>query len=120
MKTKIVTGTLSYLLLISYGVILLHATYCFFVVGHWPSYNNPDPGTLPSRAFGMVVGILWVAAVASVALYPLTLLGLKLFRNTKAEQAARVFPWHSAGFVTGLLLWAIDVKFIHLISWGLD
>jgi hypothetical protein len=120
MKTKILTGALGYLLLISYGAILLHATYCFFVVGHWPSYNNPDPKTLPSRAFGMVVGILWLAAVASAALYPLTLIGLKFFRRAKTEKQEWSFPWHLKGFVAGLLLWAVDLKFIHLISWELD
>lgn len=119
MKANIVKGSLGFLLLAPYASILLHAVYCYFLVGHWPSYNNPDPKNLPS-ILGLAASILWLAALVSIALYPLTSLFLKALRKTDANRQERVFSWHLGVFLAGLFFWVLDIQYIHLISWELD
>lgn len=107
------------MLLAAYAAILVHAVYCYSVVGHWPSYSHPDPSELPSQAIGRVVRIFFLAAVLSIVFYPITLLLLRMFGRVKAN-GRKVLAWHTFAFLAGIAVWAIDVGFVHLINWELD
>ena len=70
MKTS-TTAIFGPLLLATYAAILLYATGAYLTIGHWPSYGNPDPNSLPTFWFcGPIIFVLILASALSVVVYP--------------------------------------------------
>ena len=85
-----------------YVTLLASAAHTRFTIGHWPSYNNPDPHHLPIY---FVASIAALTGLIGVAVCPLLMLIIIAVRGK-----------HSAGDVTvggvcymaGAILWALD------------
>ncbi len=129
MKGKIFTHSLGFLLLAAYAAVLLFASYTFLIVGHWPSYNNPDPGTLPAAFIpGFIIVLLLLGALLSLVAYPATLLVLGLIERFRGIKLGYRSWWSHGGFLFGVVLWTTDFLFFHvmeprhegLLSWFFD
>ena len=104
--------------LATYSYILLLGGAAYLLIGHWPSYSNPDPKTLPiASAVGLVNPLLTVAILLVLA-YPVATL-LKNGWECVREN-------HFWIFSIGMPLWVTDFLFFKvvggrgLLEWILD
>ncbi len=105
MKTTAVFGSLQFA---TYCFVLCCAVVAYLVVGHWPSYNNPDPKTLFSIVLSPAVYLLLLASLASLVVYPV----LVLVEGARGVQR----KWHFWVFVVGTALWIVDTFYLHLMN----
>ena len=99
----------------TYALILLLGSAACLLIGHWPSYGNPDPKTL-SVDFAVFLYLLLLATILSVFVYPLSTLIVNGRESLKKN--------HFWIFSIGLALWIMDLLFFQvvggLLDWVLD
>lgn len=115
-----ITGIFGSIQLATYAIVVIYAFFVSLAIGHWPSYNNPDPGTLPTSFLTPVIYLLIFASLLSLPTYPVvaTLIeGKKFFKK-----------WHFWVFMIGTLIWTLDTFYLNylnpredgLLSWVFD
>ena len=78
------TGIFGSLQLATYAFVIIYAFFVSSPIGYWPSYNNPDPGTLPMSFLTPVIFLLVFVSLLSVPIYPALaalIEGKKVFKN---------------------------------------
>jgi hypothetical protein len=107
--TKVLTG-IAALPLIGYLVLLGFACYASFVVGHWPSYANPDPKTLPVPCLGVTVGLLVLASIFLVPITPCVLGLVHLIARIRQKPLGGSLRIAWAAWVIGLSVWVFEAS----------
>jgi hypothetical protein len=107
--SRLLTG-LAALPLFGYLALLGFACYASFVVGHWPSYANPDPKTLPAPCLSVAVGSLAVVCIFLVPSVPciLGLVHLVAALRRKPLHGALRLAW--AAWAVGLSVWVFEAS----------
>jgi len=117
MKGRIFTHSLGLLLLAAYVAVLLFACYTYLVVGHWPSYNNPDPGTLTGAFIpASIIALLLLGAALSVVIYPTWCLGIWFDRKFGGLEYKYGSWWAHGAFLIGIVIWGADLLFFHVMD----
>ena len=109
--------------LFSYALLVLFAVYACAVVGHWPSYGDPDPKTLPIGHTG-IIWIMFIGSIASIPVYLLIFVVEFAHRRFDRALAKPKFFLSSveilglAACICGILLWNFASQ--HLLEWIID
>lgn len=104
----------------SYVYIIVYATIAMLLIGHWPSYNNPDPKNLPTVFLNHIADLLVFMSLLSVLVYPIILL--------VAAKKDFLKKWHFWVYLSGIAIWTLDMLYFHvmnpyqggLLSWIFD
>jgi hypothetical protein len=117
---------LSALPLACFLVIVAYACSAAAVIGHWPSYNNPDPKQLPLRPLLYATDLACLTGVLSVMVLPLAY-GIARAVATRRKQLFALRPGTLPLYFSGAALWVVDIISIRtrgpwpsLLDWFLD
>ncbi len=117
---------LSVLPLGCYAVMFAYACYVALMVGHWPYYAHPDPGTLGLRSVGYAVAITMIVGALSVILLPIGYSFWHLVATLKHRAVPSHRKWTML-YAIGAMCWILDYAALHgwapwhsIISWLVD
>ena len=101
-----------------------YAIYVANLVGHWPTYGNPDPSDVPWKFLSAVFAVSTVGSYFLILILPLIFLTCHLISHhrSKSHDWLRL-PW--AAYLAGTVVWGIDFYILHhgsgsLANWILD
>jgi hypothetical protein len=100
--------------LLCYLALFASAVHTSFIVGHWPSYGNPDPHHLPTYRLASFAALF---GLVGVLLCPVMLAAALGARVKLRKSPLRLGP-ACAFYCTGAFLWAWDFMRWRSVSGG--
>ncbi len=88
-----------------YLTLLGSAVHTYFAIGHWPSYNNPDPHHL---SIYRIASLAALAGLVGVVVCPVVALLIAVVRGTREKGSTRATIVAGGSYAVGAILWGLD------------
>jgi hypothetical protein len=115
------SAAISMMPLLCYLILVAAACYTYFALGHWPSYNNPDPKNLPQPWVYTVTVSAVLLGMLMVICGPVFMVIRNAWTKTWKVHVSRNVVLYGIGaalWVVGYFRWVLDGS--GLVNWIFD